>query len=125
MILLPWIIAHGKAWPWAPSTIDLQVYVYAVRDMLAGGDIYATTTPGWSLFFIYPPIAAVLMVPLVLGPYVFWQLVWTALLIWAQQSVLKRCGVPRGWKLGLIGAAVVSPSNRSGPPSATARSTRC
>ncbi len=107
VILLPWIIAQGRAWPWEPSTIDLQVYVYAVRDMLAGGDIYATTTPGWNLAFIYPPIAAVLMVPLVVGPYVFWQLVWTALLIWAQQSVLKRCGVPRGWKLGLIGAAVV------------------
>ena len=107
VILLPWIIAEGKVWPWEPSTIDLQVYVYAVRDMLAGGDIYATATPGWKLSFIYPPIAAVLMVPLVVGPYVFWQLVWTGLLVWAQQSVLKRCGVPRGWQLGLIGAAVV------------------
>ena len=29
------------------------------------------------------------------------------LLIWAQQSVLRRCGVPRGWKLGLVGVAVV------------------
>ena len=37
----------------------------------------------------------------------FWQLVWTAALVWAQQSVLKRCGVPRGWKLGLVGVAVV------------------
>jgi alpha-1,2-mannosyltransferase len=107
VLLLPWMIAQGKAWPWEPSTIDLQVYVYAVRDMLAGGDIYATTTPGWNLYFIYPPIAAVLMVPLAVGPYVGWQLIWTGLLIWAQQSVLKRCGVPRGWKLGLIGAAVV------------------
>ena len=107
VVLLPWIIAYGKASPWVPSTIDLQVYVYAVRDMLAGGDIYATQTPGWNLYFIYPPIAAVLMVPLAVGPYVVWQLIWTGLLIWAQQSVLKRCGTPRGWKLGLIGAAVV------------------
>jgi alpha-1,2-mannosyltransferase len=36
-----------------------------------------------------------------------WQLVWTAALVWAQQSVLRRCGVPRGWKLGLVGVAVV------------------
>ena len=45
-LILPWVIAHGVAWPWQPSTIDLQVYVYAVQDMLAGKDIYATTTPG-------------------------------------------------------------------------------
>ena len=107
LAILPWVIAHGVAWPWQPSTIDLQVYVYAVRDMLAGKDIYATTTPFWNLYFIYPPIAAVLMVPLAVGPYVFWQLVWTLLLVWSQQSVLKRCGVPRGWVLGLVGAAVV------------------
>ena len=45
LAILPWVIAHGVAWPWQPSTIDLQVYVYAVHDMLAGKDIYATTTP--------------------------------------------------------------------------------
>jgi alpha-1,2-mannosyltransferase len=75
--------------------------------MLAGRDIFATTTPFWNLYFIYPPIAAVLMVPLAFGPYAMWQVVWTAGLVLAQQSVLKRCGVPRGWKLGLIGVAVV------------------
>ena len=107
LLILPWVIAQGVAWPWQPSTIDLQVYVYAVHDMLAGRDIYATTTPGWNLYFIYPPIAAILMVPLVLGPYWLWQLIWTLLLVWAQQSVMKRCGVPRGWVLGLAGIAVV------------------
>lgn len=107
VLLLPWVIAHGIAWPWQPSTIDLQVYVYAVNGMLAGKDIYATTTPGWNLYFIYPPIAAILMVPLAVGAYWLWQLIWTLLLVWAQQSVLKRCGVPRGWVLGLIGVVVV------------------
>ena len=107
LVILPLIIQYGSSDPWQPSTIDLQVYVYAVKDMLAGQDIYATTTPFWNLYFIYPPIAAILMVPLAFGPYVFWQVVWTAGLVWAQQSVLKRCGVPRGWKLGLIGVAVV------------------
>ena len=105
--ILPFVIAHGKPWPWQPSTIDLQVYVYAIKDMLAGKDIFATTTPFWHLYFIYPPIAAVLMAPLAIGPYLMWQLVWTAALVWAQQSVLRRCGVPRGWKLGLVGVAVV------------------
>jgi len=107
LVLLPFIIQYGKLLPWQPSTIDLQVYVAAVKDMLAGGDIFATTTPFWNLYFIYPPIAAILMTPLAFGPYLFWQLVWTAGLVWAQQSVLKRCGVPRGWRLGLIGIAVV------------------
>ena len=107
LLILPFIIAYGHLWPWQPSTIDLQVYVYAVRDMLAGKDIFATTTPFWHLFFIYPPIAAVLMTPLAFGPYAMWQVIWTAALVGAQQSVLKRCRAPRGWKLGLIGIAVV------------------
>jgi len=107
LLILPFIISYGKLIPWQPSTIDLQVYVYAVKDMLAGKDIFATTTPFWHLYFIYPPIAAILMTPLAFGPYVFWQVVWSGGLVWAQQSVLKRCGAPRGWKLGLIGVAVV------------------
>jgi alpha-1,2-mannosyltransferase len=107
LLILPYIIQHGKLVPWQPSTIDLQVYVYAVKDMLAGKDIFATTTPFWDLYFIYPPIAAILMTPLAFGPYIFWQVVWTAGLVWAQQSVLKRCGAPRGWKLGLLGIAVL------------------
>ena len=107
LLILPFIIQYGKLVPWRPSTIDLQVYVYAVNDMLAGKDIFATTIPIWNLYFIYPPIAAILMTPLAFGPYVFWQVVWTGGLVWAQQSVLKRCGAPRDWKLGLIGIAVV------------------
>ncbi len=107
LLILPWVISYGRAWPWEPSTIDLQVYVYAVKDMLAGLNIFETKTPFWNLYFIYPPIAAVLMVPLAFGPYAFWQVVWTLALVGAQQSVLRRCRVPRGWVLGLLGVAVV------------------
>ena len=107
LALLPFVIAHSGYWPAHPATLDLQVYVYAVHDLLAGRDIFATTTPGWGLYFIYPPIAAVLMIPLAFGPYVCWQVVWTLALVGAQQSVLRRCGVPRGWKLALLGVAVV------------------
>ena len=107
LLILPFIIQYGRLIPWQPSTIDLQVYVYAVKDMLAGKDIFATTTPFWNLYFIYPPIAAILMTPLAFGPYALWQVVWTGGLVWAQQSVLKRCGAPRGWKLGFIGIAVL------------------
>jgi len=107
LLILPYVIAYGHLSPWQPSTIDLQVYVYAVKDMLAGRDIYATTTPFWNLYFIYPPVAAVLMWFLAFGPYVLWQVSWTAGLVLAQQSVLRRCGVPRGWQLGLLGVALV------------------
>ena len=107
LLILPYVIQYGTTSPWRPSTIDLEVYVYAVRDMLAGRDIFATTTPFWNLYFIYPPIAAILMTPLAVGPYAFWQVVWTLALVGAQQSVLRRCGVPRGWTLGLVGVVVV------------------
>ena len=107
LVILPFVIAYVRYWPWHPATIDLEVYVYAVKDMLAGGDIFATKTPFWNLYFIYPPVAAVLMWPLAFGPYAMWQVLWTAGLVLAQQSVLARCGVPRGWKRGLLGVAVV------------------
>jgi alpha-1,2-mannosyltransferase len=107
LLLLPFVIAYSRWWPRLPNTIDLQVYVYAVRDMLAGRDIFLTRSPGWNLPFIYPPISAVLMAPLAFGPYVLWQVVWTLAGVGAMQSVLRRCGVPRGWKLALVGSAAL------------------
>ena len=107
VLLLPFVIAYSRWWPHPPNTIDLQVYVYAVKDMLVGKDIFLTSTPGWNLFFIYPPIAAVLMTPLAFGPYLFWQLAWTLAGVGATQSVLRRCGVPRGWKLALVGSVAL------------------
>lgn len=107
MLVMPFIISGGQFWPWRPATIDLDVYIYAVRDMLAGKDIYLTRSPGWNLTFIYPPFAAVLMAPLAFGPYALWQVLWTGAGVAAQQSIIKRCGGPRGWRLGLLGVAVV------------------
>lgn len=107
LVLMPFIISGGQLWPWRPATIDLDVYVYAVRDMLAGKDIYLTRSPGWNLTFIYPPFAAVLMTPLAFGPYALWQVLWTGAGVAAQQSIVKRCGGPRGWRLGLLGVALV------------------
>ncbi|RCK71432.1 DUF2029 domain-containing protein [Desertihabitans brevis] len=107
LVVLPFVISGGRAWPWVPATIDLDVYVLAVRDMLAGGNIYTTQSPGYGLFFIYPPVAAVLMTPLAFGPYALWQVLWTLAGVAAQQSVLRRCGAPRGWRLALLGVVVV------------------
>ncbi len=107
LVLLPVIIAGGSYLPYLPNTVDLEVYWYAVADMLAGRDIYQTVTPVMELWFIYPPIAAVLMAPLALFSYGLWQIIWTAGLVVAQQSVLRRAGVRRGWWLALFGAAAV------------------
>lgn len=107
LLILPFVIAGGKFWPWTPQTTDLQVYVVAVKAMLAGQNIMTVTSPGWHLYFIYPPIAAIVMLPLAVGPYLFWQLVWTGGLVAAQNIVLRRCGLPRGWPVALISVAIV------------------
>jgi alpha-1,2-mannosyltransferase len=75
--------------------------------MVNGRDIYLTSTPGDNLKFIYPPIAAILMTPLLLGPYVMWQVIWTILGTAALISVLRRVRVPRGIVLGILAAALV------------------
>ncbi|MGV8849925.1 MAG: glycosyltransferase family 87 protein [Propionibacteriaceae bacterium] len=107
LVLLPVIISKGHFWPYDPNTIDLRVYHLAVQDMVNGRDIYLTSTPGDNLKFIYPPIAAILMTPLLLGPYVMWQVIWTIIGTAALISVLRRVRVPRGIVLGILAGALV------------------
>ncbi|WP_331531407.1 glycosyltransferase 87 family protein [Pseudonocardia sp.] len=59
--------------------LDLEVYRLGVHAWLTGGDIYGTlpvTSAGVVLPFIYPPFAAVLMVPLTVTG---WVVAWVAL----------------------------------------------
>lgn len=107
VLMLPFIISKGSLVPYDPNTIDLRVYHLAVQDMVNGRDIYLTSTPGDNLKFIYPPIAAVLMTPLLLGPYLLWQVLWTLVGTYALVVVLRRCRVPRGWVLALLACALV------------------
>ena len=107
LVLLPVIIAGGKFWPYKPSTMDLQVYYYAVRAMLHGQNIMEWTSPDFHLWFIYPPAAAIIMLPLAIGPFLFWELIWIAGIVIAQNVVMIRCGVPRGLPLALVSAALV------------------
>ena len=106
-VLLPLVIVNGHVWPYDPNTVDLRVYHLAVQDMVNGHDIYLTSTPGDNLKFIYPPIAAILMTPLLLGPFVGWQIIWTIVGTGALLSVLRRIRVPRGLAVGVIAAALV------------------
>lgn len=107
LILLPWIIATGSARPWQPAMIDLDVYLATVNDLLAGKDIYATRTPFWNLPFIYPPIAALLLVPLTYLPLWGVQVLWAVLTVLAQRLILVRAGVRRSAAIAAANVALV------------------
>lgn len=107
LLVLPWIISGGEPWPWKPAMLDLDVYLAAVRDLLAGQDIYLTRTPYWNLPFIYPPIAAILFVPLSFLPLWGVQLTWTVLTVLAQRVILVRVGIRRGAVLALVNVVLV------------------
>jgi alpha-1,2-mannosyltransferase len=83
--------------------VDLDVYRHAGSVLLAGGDFY--DLPG-ELQFLYPPLAAVLAVPLALLPTTVVQIGWTAAGAVALVAILHRFGLT-GWVLSLSGAAVV------------------
>jgi alpha-1,2-mannosyltransferase len=93
----------GRLVPWTPNMVDLEVYRQAGRTLLAGGDFYAL--PG-RLQFLYPPLAAVLSVPLALLPTVLVQVGWTVAGVLALLAVLHRLGL-HGWVLSLVGSAAL------------------
>ncbi len=74
-LVLAGLVAHTGG-----RHIDLEVYRYGVQAWLSGGDIYGSlpqTAGHIALPFIYPPFAALLMVPLAVVP---WVVAWVALL---------------------------------------------
>ena len=93
----------GRFVPWTPSMVDLEVYREAGRTLLAGGDFYAL--PG-RLQFLYPPLAAVLSVPLALLPATLVQVGWTVAGVLALLAVLHRVGL-HGWVLSLVTTAAL------------------
>ena len=123
LLILPYIIQYGKLIPWQPSTIDLQVYVYTVKDMLAGKDIFATTTPFWNLVFhLSADCGRCLMTPLAFGPYAFWQVVWTGgsgVGPAVGAETLRRTTGMEAWAASAL--RWCSLSSRSGPRWGTAR----
>ncbi|MGW5364749.1 glycosyltransferase 87 family protein [Actinopolymorpha pittospori] len=104
LAVLPFAQSYGEFWPWAPNTVDLDVYVYTGHVLLDGGDILTARTPDTYLAFIYPPVAALLSVPLVFVPFTLLQVGWTVLNGLALSFVLHRAGL-RGWTLSLVATA--------------------
>ncbi|WP_026927747.1 glycosyltransferase 87 family protein [Granulicoccus phenolivorans] len=107
IMLVPFIISGGRLVGWQPAMIDLDVYRYTVADLLAGKDIYLTRTPYYQLPFLYPPVAAIVLIPIALIPLRLLQLLWILLLVWCQWLVLRCLGVRRGWLLGAVNMLAV------------------
>ena len=93
----------GSFVPWRPIMVDLDVYRRAGHVLLTGGNFY--DLPG-QLQFLYPPLAAVLAVPLALVPITVVQIAWTAAGAMALVAILHRFGLT-GWVLSLAGVAAV------------------
>lgn len=110
LLMLPFAAPGGTFSPWAPVMVDLDVYQFTGRVVLAGGDILGARDPGTGLAFIYPAFAALLCVPLVAVPHTVLQVGWTACNVAAYAVVLYRVapwpGV-RGWPLAVIAVGSV------------------
>ncbi|WP_158257149.1 glycosyltransferase family 87 protein [Kineococcus xinjiangensis] len=92
------VTTHLTAQWWQPG-YDLAVYRRGARDLLAGRDLYLAATDRGH-YFVYPPLAAVLMVPLLLLPPSAALLIWDAVLVvavvlgtgWLLRAVPVRAG---------------------------------
>ncbi|WP_432542487.1 glycosyltransferase 87 family protein [Kineococcus sp. SYSU DK002] len=94
--------------PWQRG-YDLAVYRDGARDLLAGRDLYLRETYRGH-WFVYPPFAAVLFVPLLLLPaavdLVLWDAVLLAVTAWACWKVF-RAVAPGAPALAGVGTALV------------------
>lgn len=93
----------GSLIPWRSNMVDFEVYRYAGRVLLEGGDFYHLPD---SLPFLYPPFAALVAVPLALIPSTPGQIIWTIANVIALMAVLYRFGL-KGWPLSLIATACI------------------
>nr|WP_052478370.1 glycosyltransferase 87 family protein [Kibdelosporangium sp. MJ126-NF4]CEL17946.1 Probable conserved integral membrane protein [Kibdelosporangium sp. MJ126-NF4]CTQ90826.1 Probable conserved integral membrane protein [Kibdelosporangium sp. MJ126-NF4] len=113
--LLAGIIAAGVWCALMAHTyrLDLEVYRIGVQAWLDGGDLYGRlpdTSIGLNLPFIYPPVAAALMVPLTVIPFPVATIILTALTIVLVSVTLaitlKSVGLSPRW-VALLPAAIL------------------
>ena len=96
--------------------IDLEVYRFGVQAWLSGGDMYGTlpeTSDHITLPFIYPPFAALVLVPLTVVP---WTAAWIGLLALSTAAlgitfsvVTRRLWPSAGWGGALSVASIALP----------------
>jgi alpha-1,2-mannosyltransferase len=108
-LVLAGLVAHTGG-----RHIDLEVYRFGVQAWLAGGDLYGAlpeTSGKIALPFIYPPFAAMLMVPLAVVP---WLVAWVGLLglstlaLGATLYVFARRLWPSGGRGGALSVASIA-----------------
>lgn len=89
--------------------LDLTVYRFGGEAILSEpGRLYDVREPGSGLPFTYPPIAAVLMVPLALVPLGLAVAAWTVLCVLALGAVLRLALLSRGWSATPTTVAVLT-----------------
>ena len=94
--LLPWLIDAGPA---LRDAIDIDVYRAGARAFLEGDNLYTRSyeVGGITLPFTYPPLAAILFIPVALVPYPVALVGWTlasAVLLWWCLVIVLRHAVP-------------------------------
>lgn len=94
--LLPWLIDPGPSLRYA---IDIDVYRAGARAFLEGDNLYTRSyeVGGITLPFTYPPLAAILFIPVALVPYPVALVGWTlasAVLLWWCLVIVLRHAVP-------------------------------
>ncbi|MGD7002352.1 glycosyltransferase 87 family protein [Corynebacterium halotolerans] len=100
-VLAPWVfgagIFPGTAGEVLRYHIDFHVYREGAQALLAGDNLYTRSyeVRGITLPFTYPPLAAILFIPLTWLPLMvgaaLWTLVTAALLWWCMVIVLRHC----------------------------------
>jgi alpha-1,2-mannosyltransferase len=95
--VLPWLIDSGPSIRYA---IDIDVYRAGAAALLDGDNLYTRgyEVGGITLPFTYPPLAAMLFVPLALVPYAVALVAWTlasVLLLWWCLVIVLRHAAPR------------------------------
>lgn len=93
----------GSLEPWEPRMVDLDVYRRAGGQLLAGTPIY---DDGSTLPFLYPPLAALLAVPLTLLSATVVQVGWVGMNVALLMATMHRVGLS-GWRLSLTASAVL------------------
>lgn len=113
MMLLPaiaalWSVAVTDsgvwAWPWQPHTADLWAYREAARYLLEGRDFYHLE---YAFPYLYPPIAAVLAIPLTLVPWPVAQLLWTLFNVAIIVAVLRHLRLGPPWLISFTATVAV------------------
>lgn len=85
------------------SMADFAIYLEGARAVVEGHNLYE----GGPNTFIYPPFAALLFVPFLLGPVVAWKILW-ALVGWLGIiAVVHRFGL-RSWNASVVAAACIA-----------------